>query len=77
MAVVFILRWICKAKQRKVIGLKKTLQVHRCSSSAQKTKFEDLQTEICVGVEGCLGHPQAYGLNHSSMNLDLFGLYSL
>ena len=43
--------------QSKAKKLKKTLQVHRYSSSAQKTKFEDLQSEICVGVEGCLGHP--------------------
>ena len=51
--------------------VKQMLQVHRYSSSAQKTKFEDFQTEVGVGVEGCLGHPQAYGLNHSWMNLDL------
>ena len=61
----------------KVKGVKKTLPVHRCSSSAQKTKFEDLQTEICVGAEGCFEHTQSYGLNHSWMNLDLVWLHSL
>jgi hypothetical protein len=32
--------------------------------SAQKKLFEGLQTDICVGVEGCPGNPQAYGLDH-------------
>jgi hypothetical protein len=36
----------------------------RIFHSAQKEKFEGLQTEICVGIEGCPGHPQAYGLGH-------------
>jgi hypothetical protein len=31
----------------------------------KKQKFEDLQTEIFVDVEGCRGHPQAYGLEHT------------
>ena len=66
-----------KQIKEKVKRLKKTLQVHRYSSSAKKTKFEDLQTEVGVGVEGCLGHPQAYGLNHFWMNLDLVWLHSL
>jgi hypothetical protein len=30
----------------------------------KKPKLEGLQSEICVGAEGCLGHPQAYGLDH-------------
>jgi hypothetical protein len=36
----------------------------RCSKLAQKTKFKDLQIEIFVDVKGCLGHPQAYGIDH-------------
>jgi hypothetical protein len=30
----------------------------------KKQKFEDLQTEIYVDVEGYMGHPQAYGIDH-------------
>jgi hypothetical protein len=53
------------------------IQVYRLSHSARKAEFENLQTEISVGVEGCLWHPQAYVLNHSWMNLDLVWLHSL
>jgi hypothetical protein len=35
----------------------------------KKQKNEDLQTEIFVDVEGCQGHPQAYGLDYSSFLL--------
>jgi hypothetical protein len=30
----------------------------------KKQKFEYLQTEIFVDVEGCRGHTQAYGIDH-------------
>jgi hypothetical protein len=30
----------------------------------KKQKFENLQTEIFVDVEGYRGNPQAYGFNH-------------
>jgi hypothetical protein len=37
----------------------------------KKQKFEDLQAEIFVHVVGCLGHPQAYGLDHPYILLGL------
>ena len=44
---------------------------------AQKTKFGDVQTKSLVGPVGCLMHPQAYGLNHSCVELSLVFLHSL
>jgi hypothetical protein len=29
-----------------------------------KTKFEDLQTKMCVDVEGFMGNTHAYSLDH-------------
>ncbi len=44
---------------------------------ALKTKFGGVQTESVVGPVGCLGHPQAYGLHHSCIELSLVFLHSL
>jgi hypothetical protein len=30
----------------------------------KKQKFEDLQIELFVDIEGCRGNTQAYGLDH-------------
>jgi hypothetical protein len=35
------------------------------------SKFEDLLTKICVDIEGCLGHLQAYGFTNSWIHVDL------
>jgi hypothetical protein len=48
------------------------IQAYGLPHSAQKTKFEDLQTKICVGVEGWLGNTQAYSLSYYFTNLDFF-----
>ena len=44
---------------------------------AQKTKFGGVQTKSVAGPVECLGHPQAYDLHHSCIELSLVFLHSL
>jgi competence protein ComGC len=51
LVVAFIQRKRCQSKQKTKLN-KMRIQAYGLPHSAQKTKFEDLQTKICVGVEG-------------------------
>jgi hypothetical protein len=65
------------SKQTKTKRHTKRQQICRLSSNADKIEFEDLQTDICVGLERCLWNPKYYGLNHSCMKLGLVWIHSL
>ena len=63
--------------QRQMKHYMKTLQVYAKILCCSKKKFGGVQTKSLVGPVGCLGHPQAYCLHHSCIELSLVFLHSL